>query len=157
MARPYNKTVEYRGRMPVYEGEYDHLYGPIYGRAFFEYEQYSRYENTRCRKWEPYNKHQLKIYLDTGRTVLYNILDKSTRTLFETDYSDESFKRDFVYNVRDRLRAKGMTAGQLAEKLGVSANAVSAWMTRQALPSAPMLMRIARELGCTADELMMNC
>ena len=156
MARRFNKTIERYNKMPAYENQYDHLYGPIYGEAFFHYEELTKYETAKCVSWEPYNKHQLKIRLDDGTTVLYNIFDKTVRTLFETDYSDEAFKRDFVYNVDDRLYSKGMTRGQLAKIIGVPAATMSGWMTRKNLPPVGMAMRIARALDCTVEDLFIN-
>ena len=54
-----------------------------------------------------------------------------------------------------RLRkAKGMTQGQLAGRLGISSAAVSKWETGGALPDVALLCPLARALGCTANDLL---
>lgn len=54
-----------------------------------------------------------------------------------------------------RLRKeKGMSQENLAEKLGVSSQAVSKWENDQSCPDISLLPQLARLLGITADELL---
>ena len=51
-------------------------------------------------------------------------------------------------------KAKGLTQDQLAEKLGVTAQAVSKWENNQSCPDITMLPKLADIFGITTDELL---
>lgn len=51
-------------------------------------------------------------------------------------------------------RSLGLTQDQLAEKLGVTAQAVSKWENDQSCPDISMLPRLAEIFGVTTDELL---
>ena len=53
-----------------------------------------------------------------------------------------------------RRRALGLSQEQLAEKLGVSRQAVSKWETGESLPDTDKLLSLASALEMTADELL---
>ena len=56
-----------------------------------------------------------------------------------------------------RLRLeKNMTQAQLADRLGVTPQAVSKWERSESLPDISMLLPIAREFGVSLDELFDN-
>lgn len=50
----------------------------------------------------------------------------------------------------------GMTQKELAEKMGVDQTAISQWETGESLPRADKLPHLARILGCTIDELLID-
>lgn len=51
-------------------------------------------------------------------------------------------------------KEKGMTQEALAEKLGVSSQAVSKWENDASCPDVSLLPELCRELGITTDELL---
>lgn len=51
-------------------------------------------------------------------------------------------------------KSKGMTQEELAEKLGVSAQAVSKWENEIACPDIQLLIPLAKIFGTTTDELL---
>lgn len=51
-------------------------------------------------------------------------------------------------------KSKGMTQEALAEKLGVSSQAVSKWETDTSCPDITMLPKLCAALGITTDELL---
>ena len=51
-------------------------------------------------------------------------------------------------------KAKGLTQEGLAEKLGISSQAVSKWENDVSCPDISLLPQICRELGITTDELL---
>ena len=53
-----------------------------------------------------------------------------------------------------RRKQKKMTQDQLAEQLGVTAQAVSKWENDQSCPDISMLPRLATIFGCSTDELL---
>lgn len=54
----------------------------------------------------------------------------------------------------ERRKAQGLTQDQLAEKVGVSAQAVSKWENDLARPDADMLLVLAEIYGTTVDSLL---
>jgi len=53
-----------------------------------------------------------------------------------------------------RRKAKGMSQENLAERLGVSSQAVSKWENDVSCPSINLLPHLAKLLGVTVDELL---
>src|SRR5688500_12686431 len=62
----------------------------------------------------------------------------------------------FGENVRRLRTAAGLEHGrQLAERIGVAPSVVSRWETdATGLPEAPTLLRLAKAVNCTIDELL---
>ncbi len=62
------------------------------------------------------------------------------------------------FNFAEKLAAvrqeRGLTQKQLADRLGVTAQAVSKWETSSSLPDLEMLRRIVQTLECSADFLL---
>lgn len=56
--------------------------------------------------------------------------------------------------ISEKRRERGMKQENLAEKLGVSAQAVSKWENDVSCPDISVLPALARELGITVDELL---
>ena len=57
-------------------------------------------------------------------------------------------------SVRRLREAKGMTQAELAEKLGITAKAVSRWETAKGLPDISLLKPLSEVLGVSVAELM---
>lgn len=57
-------------------------------------------------------------------------------------------------NVCELRKAKGLTQSELAEKLGVTQQAVAKWEARTAMPSLANLLEMAKVLECSVDELV---
>lgn len=55
--------------------------------------------------------------------------------------------------IRERRRAAGLTQEQLADRLGVSAKAVSKWERSICLPDASLYQPLCRQLGVTVGRL----
>lgn len=59
-----------------------------------------------------------------------------------------------VNNIRQLRTEKGYSQAALAEKIGVSQQAVTQWETGDAMPRADKLPELARLLGCKVDDLL---
>lgn len=57
-------------------------------------------------------------------------------------------------NIRRLRRERGITQGQLAEKLNITNAAVSKWERGDSFPDITMLFPIADYFGISIDELM---
>lgn len=55
--------------------------------------------------------------------------------------------------IRKRRERAGLTQAQLADKLGVTKNAVCIYEAGRATPATDKLPALAAALGCTIDEL----
>ena len=58
--------------------------------------------------------------------------------------------------IAEKRKAKGYKQDELAEMLGVSAQAVSKWENDISCPDIMTLPTLARKLGCTVDELLVG-
>lgn len=58
------------------------------------------------------------------------------------------------FRIAQKRRQKGLTQEALAERLGVSPQAVSKWENDQSCPDISLLPALAGALGCTVDELL---
>ena len=56
--------------------------------------------------------------------------------------------------IMEHRKALGLTQDQLAEKLGVTAQAVSKWENDQSCPDITMLPKLADIFGITTDALL---
>ena len=57
-------------------------------------------------------------------------------------------------NIAALRKANGFTQEVLAEKLGISSQAVSKWETEQAMPDVATLPQLARLLNVSIDKLL---
>lgn len=55
--------------------------------------------------------------------------------------------------IKDKLERAGLMQRQLADKIGVSEMAVSAWCNGKAAPTARKLPAVAAALGCKIEDL----
>ena len=65
-------------------------------------------------------------------------------------------KKTLGERIAEKRKAKGMKQEELAEALGVSAQAVSKWENDVSCPDIMTLPTLARKLGCTVDELLIG-
>lgn len=63
-------------------------------------------------------------------------------------------KKTLGERIAEKRKAKGLKQDELAEALGVSAQAVSKWENDISCPDIMTLPDLAQRLGCTVDELL---
>lgn len=63
-------------------------------------------------------------------------------------------KKTLGERIAEKRKAKGYKQDELAEMLGVSAQAVSKWENDLSCPDIMTLPALAEKLGCTVDELL---
>lgn len=81
-----------------------------------------------------------------------------TATSLETEHSgDYAHAVSFGKNVRRLRENQGLQQKELARKLGVKQSALSSWeRDRSGLPETPTLLRFAKGLGCSVDDLLVG-
>ena len=57
-------------------------------------------------------------------------------------------------NIKKKMEEKNLTTFELADRLGITSVELSRYITGRRIPKAPLIFHIAKELDCTADELM---
>lgn len=60
---------------------------------------------------------------------------------------------EILPGIRAKRKDRGLTMDQLADRLGVTRQAVFNWESGGTLPTADKLPEIARVLGCSIDDL----
>ncbi len=55
--------------------------------------------------------------------------------------------------IREKRIAKGLTQDELATALNIRRTTVSMWETGNSMPRGEVLIKLAKILGCTIDEL----
>ena len=57
-------------------------------------------------------------------------------------------------NLKERRKAAGMTQQELAAKLSVHQTAVAGWEEGRFKPAMKRMLKLAKILGCTVDDLL---
>jgi transcriptional regulator with XRE-family HTH domain len=63
-------------------------------------------------------------------------------------------KKTFGENLRRLRKAAGLSARELARRVGVTPPVMSKWETQKGLPEGPTLLKLAKALGVAIDELL---
>lgn len=57
-------------------------------------------------------------------------------------------------NIKKKMEEKNLTTFELADRLRITSVELSRYITGKRVPRAPLIFQMAKELDCTADELM---
>lgn len=57
-------------------------------------------------------------------------------------------------NIKKKMEEKNLTTFELADRLGITSVELSRYITGRRIPKAPLIFQMAKELDCTAEELM---
>ena len=97
--------------------------------------------------------------LDDGSHVEFDICDKTARYI-PNDYADslddEYYKNEFSYKLRYIMRCRCISREKLSEMTGISYGQISKYINGQTEPSIYKVMKIARALDCSLDDLWIN-
>lgn len=94
-----------------------------------------------------------------SRTLLHGLLHETGTTIAAevmaaVSSRPKSQKESFGERLRRLRRAKGLTQEDLALKSGSSQRMLAYYETRDGIPGAPVLLRLAQALELTPDELL---
>ncbi|MCR5251816.1 MAG: helix-turn-helix domain-containing protein [Lachnospiraceae bacterium] len=62
--------------------------------------------------------------------------------------------RSITYRIKEMIDQKGITQKELSEKTGITESAISNYVRGSRVPRGANLMKIAKVLGTTADDLL---
>ena len=101
------------------------------------------------------NEWDLLITFKDGRQFIYDRFTNTHKNLhYDTicDLTDEQEKREFAYRLRSLMGRKFITQEQLAEMLGTTQAMISRYVRGEVIPSAIVLRKIAKTIGCSMDD-----
>ena len=108
--------------------------------------------------WYPSMHSRILIKLDDGRRLLYDYVNDSYVILDEDreyqDFEEDIFIKEFAQALDDKIFAKGLTYAEVARRIGVCPQAISAYVKGKAFPSMFNLVKLANVLGCSVAELV---
>lgn len=117
--------------------------------------QHYRYLLDDIAEWSETAPFELTIKLKSGRTVAYDDLTKTIRTLPKdsNNMTDEEIKIEFGKRLQKMMYIRGVTQTELSEQSGIPQPMISSYMTGRTMPSFAKVDKIARVLKCSVDDL----
>lgn len=105
--------------------------------------------------------HLLLAVLNDGSKVEFCSLDNSLRDVtrsydpeFNSNMSDEDYKKEFGSRLKTLLRDRSMKHENLADMIGVSRQSISMYINGKAMPNIRIVRCIARALECDVRDLI---
>lgn len=97
----------------------------------------------------------LIVTLDDNQKILFDDMMDSIRYLHSNpnNMSDEELLLEFRYRLRHVMSRRGFNQLRLAEETGLSELTISNYMRGKNIPSFLNVMKIAKVLECSLDEL----
>ena len=117
--------------------------------------QHYRYLLDDILEWNETAPFELTIKLKSGRTVLYDDLTKSIRTLPKdsNNMTDEEIKIEFGKRLQKMMYIRGITQTELSEQTGITQPMLSGYINGRSMPSFVKVDKLARVLRCSVDDL----
>lgn len=101
--------------------------------------------------------YNLIVILNDGRRVSFDVYEESSRYLPNTDDVDEDrFRMEFGRRLRRIMDFNHVSQLELSEKTGITPAMISRYICGKATPSFYNADKIARALGCSVTELILN-
>ena len=101
------------------------------------------------------DKFSLIVTLDDGRKLLYDDIIDSVRYLKSDPnrLTDDEMMKEFQYRLRHVMLTHGYNQLILSEETGISKGMINRYINGESIPSILNVMKIAKVLGCSLDEL----
>lgn len=128
--------------------------GDKYERTLRQFELYYPNLYERAVDWWGTGRMSIAVKLNNDEVYDYDPMDDSIRQIYLDDDGDESVMRKALgNNIQKLLPFSGMNKSEFAAAVGISTVMLSKYIRGKSSPSAIVLRRIARALGCTTDNL----
>lgn len=107
--------------------------------------------------WYPEGPNQILCVMNDRGKIIY---DDNTQSAFcvryrEDDLSDEEvYRKEFGNRLRNRIADRCMSQQDLSEMTGISTHTISCYVRGKGAPSPRNIVRLARALRCTTNELL---
>lgn len=132
----------------------------------FDEEIFEHFKTYRCHErdlnhivdWEVYDEAEILIHLDDGSQILYDYTDGAVRHLpasyLNRELTEEEWRREFVFRLRDKMKRTGTKQKDFDREHGISQASISQYVSGRSIPSFYTATKIAKELGCSVEELI---
>lgn len=100
------------------------------------------------------NEYDLLFIFKNGEKIIYDSFEQTFTTMkYDNDeLTDEQFKKEFGNILRKKMNRKHITQEELANRVGTTQSMISRYIGGTTLPSFPMMIKLAKALGCTTDD-----
>lgn len=108
----------------------------------------------RVRDYDETDIGELTLYLENGRTIIYDDIHRSIRELpLDSDrLTPDECRNEFSLRLRSLLDRRCISQKQLAEMAGITEATLSGYITGRATPNFYTLDKIAKVLNCSVDK-----
>lgn len=101
------------------------------------------------------NDWDLLIVFKDGKKILYDTSNgyyKNISYNHVNELTEEHEKAEFAYMLRSLMKRNFITQEEMANRINTSQTMISHYMNGRAIPSAIMLNKIAKVIGCSMDD-----
>ena len=119
------------------------------------FEMLDPFAYSRMVSYEMPDKFSLIVTLDDGRKLLFDDIADSTRylNLDPDSMTEDEMLNEFRYRLKHAMSIRGYNQIRLSEETGISEVMISRYLTGVSVPSFLNVMKIAKVLKCSLDEL----
>lgn len=129
-----------------------------YENYFKNYLLYYPFQREHVVDWWPSGNYEINMRLDNGKVIFYNYLTGYSGPVERfDDISDirlDEWKIRFAKRFKRALDEYNLTQKMLSERTGITEANLSLYSNGRAIPSAMTLSKLAKAIGCSADELL---
>ena len=106
--------------------------------------------------WAAQGKHTIRVRVTNGDTLEYNGASDNLRIVIEPKVrtNDGDVRKNFAYNLSERMNAVGHSQQTLSEYTGLSQQSISNYIKALSTPSLTAAMKIAEVLRCDLGDLL---
>ena len=129
-----------------------------YENYFKNYLLYFPFQGEHIIEWWPSGNYQITIQFDNGELFFYNNLTGYSGPVKRFDEVSEitlgEWKMRFAQRFMRALEEHNLTQRMLSERTGITESNLSLYSNGRAVPSAMTISKLAKAIGCSADDLL---
>lgn len=129
-----------------------------YENYFKNYLLYYPFQGEHVVDWWPSGNYEINIRFDNGKVFFYNDLTGYSGPVKRFDGISEIRQGEWTIRFAQRftraLDEHNLTQKMLSERTGITEANLSLYSNGRAIPSAMTLSKLAKAIGCSADELL---
>lgn len=130
----------------------------VYESIYNEFSMYFPPMAEEMVEWYKSGGMEITVILSDETKVVYDGLEHTMRRIPKRDESyrmdEETFRREFAYNLYRMMDLKKINQKQLAELTGISNVSLSKYLNQKVTPSARTVYLLTKALKCDFDDLI---
>lgn len=104
-------------------------------------------------EWYMHSDFDLVAVMSDGSRILYDDFWQTIRKLPKIE-TEEQYRIEFGRRLRALMDRKQITQGTLSEMIDIPQSRISEYMNGKHMPSAFVVDKIAKAIGCSKDDIM---